>query len=61
VILPVSGGAEPDAVMRLVDDDQVPGGALQLLEDLLLLGEVDRGQAVGDMVEGVGAEDEAAA
>lgn len=46
--------------MRFVDDDQVPGGALQFLEDLLLLREVGGGQVVGNMVERVGTEDEAA-
>ena len=33
-----------DAMMRLIDDDQIPGDAFQLRQHAILLGEVDRGQ-----------------
>jgi hypothetical protein len=53
-VLPVTGAVHADAVVRLIDDDEVPGRTLQLLEDLLLLREVDGCKAERDVVEGVG-------
>jgi hypothetical protein len=53
--------AELDAVMGLVDDDEIPGGAVEILEDFVLLGEVEGEEAEGEVIEGVGAEDEGAA
>ncbi len=46
--------------MCFIDDHQVPHCAFEKLEHLLLLGEVDGGQAVRDVVEGVGPEHERA-
>lgn len=60
-VLGVRGAAEAGAVVRLVDDDDVEVRAIELLQDGLLLGEVDRDQAQGDVIKGVGAELAAAA
>ena len=60
-ILPVAAAAKPYAMMRLIDDHQIPDGALQLLQHLFLLGEVHRGEAVGHVVEGIGSQHQLAA
>ncbi len=49
-----------DAMMRLVDDHQVPGDALQLRQHAILLGEIDRGQTQRGRVERIAAEFQAA-
>src|ERR1019366_1646721 len=38
-------GAEPNAMMRLVDDHQIPCGPLQLFQNVILLGEIKRRDA----------------
>src|SRR6185312_9100629 len=44
VVLAANPG-RAEAVMGFIDDRQIPGGTLQIPEDVLLLGEIQGGQA----------------
>ena len=52
--------SSPDAMMRLVDDHQVPRDAFQFRQHVILLGEIHRGQAQRGRVERIAAEFQAA-
>ena len=54
-VVAVRAGGGGDAVMRLVDDGEVPGGTFQVLQHAFLLGEIERDQAQRDAVERVAA------
>ena len=55
-IVAIRAGGGTDAMMRLVDDRQVPRRTLEFLQHAFLLGEIERCQAKRDRVERIAAE-----
>ncbi len=55
-VVAIRAGAGTDAMMRLVDDRQIPTGTFKLLEHAFLLGEIQRREAKRDRVERIAAQ-----